>query len=152
MEYLGHIIFKEGVATDPEKVIAMKRWPKPSTLKDLRGFLRLTGYYRRFIKGYRSISKLLIELLKKENFHWDETTQKALEKLKEVMSTAPVLAMPNYSLSFTLEVDANGYRIGAILTQQGRPIVYLSKGLSERNRALSTYEKEFLAILLAVEK
>ena len=68
------------------------------------------------------------------------------------MSTAPVLAMPNYTLPFTLKMDANGYGIGAVLTQQGRPIAYLNKGLSERYMGLSAYEKKFLAILLAVSK
>ena len=68
------------------------------------------------------------------------------------MSTAPILAMPNYSLPFILVIDASGHGIGAVLTQQGRPIAYLSKGLSERHRALSTYEKKFLAILMAVLK
>ena len=71
MEYLGHIITR-GVATDPDKVVAMRRWPTPATLKELREFLDLIGYYRRFIKEYRTIDKLLIELLKKDNFHWNE--------------------------------------------------------------------------------
>ena len=121
MEYLGHIIIRERVTTNPEKVAVMRRWLTPTTLKELRGFLGLTRYYRRFIKGYRTISKLLTELLKKDNFHWNEEAQESFEKLKEVMITTPILAMPNYTLPFTLEIDASGHGIGAMLSNKEDP-------------------------------
>ncbi|XP_020095072.1 uncharacterized protein LOC109714771 [Ananas comosus] len=152
VEYLGHLITETGVATDPSKIEAMKNWPLPTTVKELRGFLGLTGYYRRFIKGYGGISKPLTEMLKKDKFSWSEEARQAFEKLKVVMTTAPILAMPNYDQPFTIEVDACDNGIGAVLTQEGRPIAFISKAICQRNMGLSTYKKEFLAVLMAVAK
>lgn len=143
---------KGGVAIDPDKIEAMKSWPLPATVKELRGFLRLTGYYRRFIKGYGGMRKPLTELLKKDQFTWNDEVREAFERLKKAMTTASMLAMPNYDKSFTIEVDACGSGIGAVLTQKGRPIAYISKAICPRNMGLSTYEKEFLIVLLAVTK
>ncbi|KAL3504668.1 hypothetical protein ACH5RR_034509 [Cinchona calisaya] len=112
VEYLGHIILEEGVSAE-----CMIYWPKPENLKQLRGFLRLTGYYRRFVSGYGAIAKPLTEMLKKDNFKWSEKSEKAFERLKLTMSTTPVLALPNFSKSFIIETDACYGGLGAVLMQ-----------------------------------
>ncbi|XP_038998743.1 uncharacterized protein LOC120124050 [Hibiscus syriacus] len=150
VEYLGHLISAKGVATDPEKIKAMQQWPLPKNLKALRGFLGLTGYYRKFIKGYGELSKPLTNMLKKEGFHWSPEAKLSFENLKRVMCEAPVLALPNFEQKFFLETDASSRGIGAVLSQAGRPIAYLSKALGPKHADLSIYEKEYLAILMAV--
>jgi hypothetical protein len=153
LECLGHIISNHGVATDPSKVQAVQHWPTPTNTKQVRGFLGLTGYYRKFIKDYSLISRTLSDLLKKDTlFHWTHTHQAAFDHLKKLMLEAPVLALPDFQLPFTVETDACKRGVGAVLMQKGHPIAYLSKSLGPVAHAMSTYEKECLAILLAVEK
>lgn len=152
LSYLGHIIGVQGVSTDPSKVQDVLNWPQPNTLKKLRGFLGLAGYYRRFVKNFGIISKPLTMLLRKEvPFKWTVETEAAFQLLKQALVSAPVLALPDFSKPFTIETDAGDLGIGAVLSQDKHPIAFLSRALGPRTRGLSTYEKEYLAILLAVE-
>ncbi|XP_026460049.1 uncharacterized protein LOC113360805 [Papaver somniferum] len=102
MEYLGHIITGEGVKADPAKIECMLKWPVPYTLKELIGFLGLTIYYRKILQGNGVISRPLIELLKKDNFHWNTT----FEALKQDVTTTPVLVLSDFTLPFEIETDA----------------------------------------------
>jgi len=129
----------------------MKDWPHPKTLKILRGFLGLTGYYRNFVKNYGKIATPLTALLKKNSFTWTPAAAQAFQTLKMAMCTTPVLALPNFTNTFVLECDASGKGIGVILMQEGRPLAFTNKKLSEINLGKSIYEKEMLAILHAMD-
>ncbi|XP_026434343.1 uncharacterized protein LOC113331919 [Papaver somniferum] len=97
IKHLGHIISREGVAADSGKIECMVNCPRPTTLKGLRGFLGLTGYYRRFVKGYGLISRPLTELLKKGNFVWNDVAELAFEQLKKVVTYTHVLILPDFT-------------------------------------------------------
>eukprot|EP00253_Pinus_taeda_P031027 PITA_31027 len=149
VEYWGHIVRHEGVKVDPKRIQAMQEWPQPKTLKSLRGFLGLTGYYRKFVRNYGRIAKPLTQLLKKNPFFWNEEAQQAFTALKNAMSSTPVLALPDFTKSFIIECDASGTGIGAVLMQEGRPLAFTSQQISGKNQGQSTYEKEKMAILHA---
>ncbi|KAB2612816.1 ATP-dependent RNA helicase ddx18 [Pyrus ussuriensis x Pyrus communis] len=123
-------------------------WPRPASLKGLRGFLGLTGYYWKFVKHYGLLAKPLTNMLKQGSFSWSPDSIKAFEALKHVLSTTPVLAVPDFSKQFVIEIDALSSGIRAVLSQDGHPITYLSKTLT---LGLSTYDKEMLAIVFAMQ-
>lgn len=152
VEYLGHIISGHGVAADEKKVEAMRSWPIPKNIKSLRGFLGLTGYYCRFVRNYGIISRPLTNLLKKGAFQWNQSAQSSFEQLKAAMCTTPVLGIPDFSKEFVVETDACMSGAGVVLMQGGQPLAFFSKAFSSRSMGLSTYEKELLAVVLAVNK
>jgi hypothetical protein len=152
VDYLGHSISGEGVVTDPSKIEAIKTWAVPKSITQLRSFLGLTDYYRRFIQGYGVICRSLRDLLKKDEFLWTPAHTIAFENLKTKMSAAPVLSLLDFTLPLILEIDASGAGIGAVLMQQGRPIAFYSEALGPKASAQSTYHKEALAILQALKR
>ncbi|KAL0540053.1 hypothetical protein IC582_024281 [Cucumis melo] len=152
IQYLGHIISKHGVEADQDKVRSMLQWPQPQDIIGLRGFLGLTGYYRRFVKSYGEIAAPLTKLLQKNAFKWDENATLAFESLKLAMTTIPVLVLPDWSLPFMIETDASGSGLGAVLSQNGHPIAFFSQKLSPRAQSKSIYERELMAVVLSVQK
>ena len=119
IEFLGHIVGRDGLKPDPAKIEKIKNIKEPRDIMGIRSFLGLCSYYRRFIKGFSKIAKPLNELLKKENkdFKWTEKQQEAFDMLKEKLMNHPVLEYPNYEKEFILITDASGNGLGAVLTQ-----------------------------------
>ncbi|KAG8490490.1 hypothetical protein CXB51_013599 [Gossypium anomalum] len=129
IEYLGHVLHVGMVSMDKSKIECISSWPVPSLVKELRSFLGLSGYYRRFIKDYGVMAKPLTELLKKNGWSWSDQASRAFHTLKEALCVAYVLVLPNFQLEFTVDIDASGTGVGAVLQQQGRPVVFFSKAL-----------------------
>lgn len=152
MEYLGHIITGQGVSTGPAKIEAIVNWPVPKNQTELRSFLGLSGYYRRFIKDYGIICRPMFDSLKKDSFSWQPQQQAAFEQLKLIMTQAPVLTLPDHTQPFILEADASGFGIGDVLMQQGKPLSFMSKTIGPKAAGMSTYDKEAVAILEALKK
>jgi hypothetical protein len=150
--YLGHIISEQGVQVYQEKIRAILDWPTPKNLTELKGFFGLCSYYRWFVKGFSQLGAPLTDLTKKGTFHWTEESQQTFEKIKEVMSTFPILTLLDFSRLFVLECDTSGVGIGAILMQGGHPIVFKSRKLNKSERLYSIYDKEMLAIMHALTK
>jgi hypothetical protein len=152
VSYLGHIVSDGTVAPDPSKVSSITSWPVPSTVKGLRGFLGLSGFYRKFIRNYAAIAQPLTTLLKKDSFHWNEEAQKAFNTLKEAMVSAPILSLPNFESQFIVQMDASGFAMGAVLIQNKHPLAYFSKVFCPRMAQASTYVRELHAITSAVKR
>jgi len=150
LEYLRHIITNHDIKVDDSKIAAMVAWSRPTNISKLHGFLGLTGYYRKFVQNYSNIAQPLTNLLKKNQFGWHDAAEAAFLALKQAMITIPILVMPNFNEAFTIETDASGDGIGAVLTQQGKLVAYISRALGITKKSWSTYAKEMLAILEAI--
>jgi hypothetical protein len=152
ISYLGHLISNQGIATDPAKISAIMEWPMPTNVKQLRRFLWLASFYRKFVWHFAIICKPLTQLLKKDVvFMWTNDHQQAFVALQLALSSAPVLAIPDLSKVFCIETDACKSGVGAVLLQDSHPLAYISKPLGAKTMSLSTYEKEYLAILIDVD-
>ena len=150
--FLGHVVSSEGVSTDPEKIRAIQEWKTPQDLTDVRSFLGLCSYYRKFVPHFSAIAKPLTKLTEKgQPFAWGEEQEKAWLQLKEKLLTAPVLAYPIPGVSFTVDCDASGYGIGAVLSQvqdgRERVISYGSRSLTKEERRYCVTKREMLAMV-----
>lgn len=150
--YLGHVITEDGLKPDPNKIKSVQEFPVPKCPKDIKSFLGLISYYRRFIPDFSKLSKPLTSLLKKDiPFIWSNEQQLSFESLKDKLISAPVLTYPDFTKPFTLTCDASNYAISAILSQgpigKDNPIAYSSRTLNKNEINYSTTEKELLAII-----
>jgi transposase InsO family protein len=165
--YLGHVVSEEGIQADPEKIAAVKSWPVPKSIKEVRQFLGFTGYYRRFIKGYASVVKPLNNLLighstkkghkssqKKTPFVWEIEQQQAFDDIIKKLTHPPILAYANYQLPFIVHTDASSTGLGAILYQRqggvNKVIAYASRSLKPSEKHYPAHKLEFLALKWAV--
>ena len=157
VSYLGYEVSARGIATDPEKLKAVQEFPVPTDLKRLRSFLGLTSYYRRFIHNYARVAQPLHNLTKKDTAYiWTEECARAFQELKCLLTSAPVLAFPDFKLPFRVETDASGIGLGAVLSQEDeegalRPIAFASRTLQGAEKNYSITELEALAVVWAVK-
>lgn len=158
VKYLGYIIGDGGITTDPDKVSAIRNWPVPKNVKQVRGFLGIAGWYRRFIENFSTVVFPITETLSnKKKYSWTPDAQNAFDKIKELLSSSPILANPDFSKKFFLHCDASDYGIGAVLVQldddgQEKPIAFMSKKLNTAQRNYSVTERECLAAVEAIQK
>ncbi|KAI3445221.1 hypothetical protein Pfo_001886 [Paulownia fortunei] len=154
---LGHIISSEGIEVDKSKIELIANLPTPKTVKEIRSFLGHAGFYRRFIKDFSIISKPLCNLLTKDTiFEWTENCENAFVKLKSMLTSAPIMQPPDWTLPFEIMCDASDYAVGAVLGQRKdkKPYViyYASKTLNGAQLNYTTTEKELLAVVFALDK
>jgi hypothetical protein len=149
--FLGHLVSGEGVRADPRKVEAVRTWPTPLNVHDVRCFLGLTNYFRRFILGYSTIARPLMDLLKdRVPWAWAQVQEEAFRDLKLALTSAPVLQIPDFSRPFEVVADASGSAVGAILMQDGRPVAFESRVMNPAERNYPVGEQELLAVVHAL--
>ena len=157
VEFLGYIVSRSGISTDPRKIVAVKEYPAPQDAKALKSFLGLASYYRRFVPLFSSVAKPLYALTRKDTaFVWSAECEAAFAKLRTLLTTAPVLAYPQFDREFLLETDASGAGLGAVLSQKqndatNRPISYASRTLQPHEQNYGISELEALGVVWAVK-
>ena len=150
--FLGHIISESGISTDPAKIESIQNWKTPTNVHEVRSFMGLCSYYRRFIKNFSDIAQPITKLTcKGQAFIWSANCQLAFDKLKEQLTKSPIMAYPREDCTFILDTDASNFGIGAVLSQiqdnQERVIAYGSRSLNKSERQYCTTRKELLAIV-----
>jgi hypothetical protein len=152
VKFLGHTISSEGISVDPTKVQEVMDWKPPTSVHQIRSFLGLAGYYRRFIPDFSKIAKPMTELLKKEvKYRWDDKCDEAFHTLRKLLTTAPVLAQPDNTQPFDVYCDASGTGLGCVLMQNNRVIAYASRALRNHEQNYPTHDLELAAVIHALK-
>lgn len=150
--FLGHTVSKEGISVDPSKVQAILEWQKPRTVKEIRSFLGLAGYYRRFVAGFAQLVKPLTALTKQKTpFVWSAACEESFQELKKRLTSAPVLVLPQEGVDYDIYTDASLQGLGAVLMQLGRVIAYASRQLKEYETRYPTHDLELAAVVFALK-
>lgn len=157
LEYLGHIVGQGHLRASPTKVAAVREFPAPRTVRQVRSFLGACAWFKRFIPAFSDLAEPLTRLLRKtERWSWGEEQKRSFEKLKECLASPPILSCPDFSKPFVVETDASNVGLGAVLRQEvdGKPVViaYASRTLNVAERNLATTHKELLGVLFGIEK
>ena len=157
VHFLGHVISQEGIRPNPEKVSAIEKYPVPKTVKDVRAFLGICNYYRRFVRDFAKKASPLVRLTRKDvKFDWNSQCQTAFETLKSALASDLVLAFPDFSKEFILQTDASLEGIGMVLSQvtdgKERPLAFAGRDLTPAERNYSATERECLAVVEGIKK
>ncbi|KAL8120797.1 hypothetical protein AgCh_017831 [Apium graveolens] len=152
VQFLGHVVSKEGIKVDPVKIEAVSKWEQPKTPTEIRSFLGLAGYYRRFMKDFSKISSPLTKLTRKnEKFVWTEKCEKSFQELKRRLVTAPVLALPDETGNFVIYSDASLKGLGCMIMQHDKVIAYASRQLKPHEQKYPVHDLELVAIVFALK-
>lgn len=159
LRYLGYVVDEEGLRTDPEKVSAILNFPRPKNTTELKRFIGLASWYRRFVKNFSIVAAPLHNLTKgkrKNKFIWPKEAEEAFRALKTLLTTTPVMSCPDYSKPFIIQCDASNEGVGAVLCQKSgdseQAVAYLSRKLTDTEKRYSTSERELLSVVYAIEK
>ncbi|CAA0809319.1 Uncharacterized mitochondrial protein AtMg00860, partial [Striga hermonthica] len=148
--FLGHIITSAGIEVDPSKIAAVQNWSAPNNPSEVRSFLGLAGYYRRFIEGFSKIELPLSQLTRKSvKFEWTDHCESSFQELKRRLTTAPLLTIPDPSRSFTIYIDASRKGLGCVLMQDGQVVAYASRQLKTHEQNYPTHDLELAAVVHA---
>ncbi|EOY03326.1 DNA/RNA polymerases superfamily protein [Theobroma cacao] len=150
--FLGHVVSKEGIRVDTKKIEAVEKWPRPTSVSEIRSFVGLAGYYRRFVKDFSKIVAPLTKLTRKDTkFEWSDACENSFEKLKACLTTAPVLSLPQGTGGYTMFCDASGVGLGCVLMQHGKVIAYASRQLKRHEQNYPIHDLEMAAIVFALK-
>jgi len=152
VQFLGHVVSNEGIKVDPAKIEAILNWERPRTPTEVRSFMGLAGYYRRFVKDFAKIATPLTKLTRKaEKFTWTEKCEESFQELKNRLTTAPVLVLPDERGDFVIYSDASHKGLGCVLMQHDKVIAYASRQLKIHEQKYPTHDLELVAIVFALK-
>jgi hypothetical protein len=152
VKFLGHVVSQTGIAMDPAKIESVMEWKAPTSPTEVRSFLGLAGYYRRFIEGFSKIALPMTNLTRKNiDYIWDDNCERAFQQLKEKLTTAPVLTIPESGVPFVIYSDASYQGLGCVLMQNGKVVAYASRQLKQHEKNYPTHDLELAAVVFALK-